>query len=80
MSLDIEDDKNGKVNETYDESDLHPSKLKRIGKVLGKFFNFEQNDKGTKRTIDKVIFALFFSNVYKEINTCLLLVNIFIIV
>ena len=34
-----------------------------------------------KRTIDKVIFALFFfSNVYKEINTCLLLVNIFIIV
>lgn len=47
-SLDIEDDKNGKINETFDESDLHPSKLKRIGKVLGKFFNFEQNDKDTK--------------------------------
>lgn len=49
-SLDIEDDKDGKVNETFDENDLHPSKLKRIGKVLGKFFNLEQNDdKGCKK-------------------------------
>ncbi|KAL6451292.1 LOW QUALITY PROTEIN: MDJ1 DnaJ 1 [Candida maltosa Xu316] len=48
-SLDIEDNKDGKINETYDESDLHPSKLKRIGKVLGKFFNLEQTDKDEKK-------------------------------
>lgn len=43
--LDVdEDDKELKVDKTYDEKDLHPSKLKRIGKFLEKFFNFKDND------------------------------------
>lgn len=42
--LDLDDD-NKKVDETYDESDLNPSKLNRIGKFLGKFFNMDNGAK-----------------------------------
>lgn len=45
--LDLEDD-DKKIEETYDENDLHPSKLNRIGKFLGKFFNLK-NDKDEKK-------------------------------
>lgn len=38
-----EDDK--EVNETLDEKDLHPSKLNRISKFLGKFFNLKDENK-----------------------------------
>ncbi|CAI5759924.1 unnamed protein product [Candida verbasci] len=34
---------NENIDEIYDEKDLHPSKLARIGKVLGKFFNLDHN-------------------------------------
>lgn len=39
--LDVDDD----ATETLDENDLHPSKLQRIGKMLGKFFNFKDEPK-----------------------------------
>ncbi|KAK6457928.1 uncharacterized protein RJT20DRAFT_27616 [Scheffersomyces xylosifermentans] len=38
--LDLDDEKK-RVDETYDESDLNPSKFHRIGKFLGKFFNMD---------------------------------------
>lgn len=41
-----EEDTGDNVGETYDEKDLHPSKLNRIGKFLGKFFNMK--DEQTK--------------------------------
>ncbi|RLV95278.1 DnaJ 1 mitochondrial [Spathaspora sp. JA1] len=40
------------TGETYDEKDLNPGKLDRIGKFLGKFFNMEQpeeKDEGGKK-------------------------------
>ncbi|QFZ27423.1 hypothetical protein EJF18_30393 [Clavispora lusitaniae] len=40
--LDMEEDSS---TETIDEKDLHPSKLHRIGKMLGKFFNFKDEPK-----------------------------------
>ncbi|CUM49264.1 unnamed protein product [Debaryomyces tyrocola] len=42
--LDLSEDEKD-VNETFDEKDLHPSKLNRIGKFLGKFFNMKDEDK-----------------------------------
>lgn len=42
--LDLNEDEKD-VNETFDEKDLHPSKLNRIGKFLGKFFNMKDEDK-----------------------------------
>lgn len=40
--LDVEEE-GGSTTETYDEKDLHPSKLQRIGKMLGKFFNLKDD-------------------------------------
>ncbi|KAI5956615.1 MDJ1 [Candida jiufengensis] len=40
--LDVED---ALKYDAMDEKDLHPSKLARIGKVLGKFFNFDSDKK-----------------------------------
>lgn len=37
----LEDSLNNEKYQEVDEKDLHPSKLARIGKVLGKFFNFD---------------------------------------
>lgn len=45
--LDLEDEKN--VNETFDENDLYPSKLRRIGKFLGNFFNIEKEKKDNSK-------------------------------
>lgn len=42
--LDLNEDEKD-VKETFDEKDLHPSKLNRIGKFLGKFFNMKDEDK-----------------------------------
>lgn len=42
--LDLNENEN-EVNETLDEKDLHPSKLNRIGKFLGNFFNMKEGDK-----------------------------------
>ncbi|CUM65313.1 uncharacterized protein PRCAT00002948001 [Priceomyces carsonii] len=42
--LDLDEDET-KIDETYDEKDLHPSKLKRIGKFLGNFFNMKDDSK-----------------------------------
>lgn len=42
--LDI-DETDGKSTEVIDENDLHPSKLKRMGKMLGKFFNLKDEHK-----------------------------------
>lgn len=38
--LDVKDE-DGPATEVFNENDLHPSKLQRIGKMLGKFFNFK---------------------------------------
>lgn len=38
-----EDENPEQIQETYDEKDLHPSKLNRIGKFLGKFFNMKDD-------------------------------------
>ena len=43
--VDGEDETTDKVDETYDEKDLHPSKLKKIGKFLGKFFNMKDEQR-----------------------------------
>lgn len=40
--LDLE---NEAPTETLDEKDLHPSKLRRIGKILGKFFTLKEESK-----------------------------------
>ncbi|KAK6197395.1 DnaJ C terminal domain-containing protein [Scheffersomyces amazonensis] len=45
--LDLGDDNKNDKTITYDENDLHPSHLNRIGKFLGKFFNFEGNSNNT---------------------------------
>ncbi|EGW32119.1 uncharacterized protein SPAPADRAFT_61204 [Spathaspora passalidarum NRRL Y-27907] len=46
---DKEDAEAAAAAETFDEKDLHPNKLDRIGKFLGKFFNMEQpKDKDQK--------------------------------
>lgn len=39
--LETDDD----ISQSIDEKDLNPSKLQRIGKMLGKFFNFENDRK-----------------------------------
>lgn len=39
LKFDQEDDK----TQTFDENNLHPSNMQRIGKMLGKFFNFKDN-------------------------------------
>lgn len=41
-------EEDGQATETLDENDLHPSKLQRIGKMLGKFFNFKEDSKNEK--------------------------------
>ncbi|ODV66603.1 DnaJ-domain-containing protein [Hyphopichia burtonii NRRL Y-1933] len=45
--LDLEDEPSNddKIDKTFDEKDLHPSKLKRIGKFLNRFFNLKDDDK-----------------------------------
>lgn len=43
--LDIDENDPRLPTETIDENDLHPSKLKRIGKMLGKFFNLKDDQK-----------------------------------
>lgn len=41
--LDLEDELGNAASETYDEKDLNPSKLRRIGKFLNRFFHSGEN-------------------------------------
>lgn len=44
LKFDQEDD--NQTTEKYDENNLHPSNMQRIGKMLGKFFNFKDGKDG----------------------------------
>lgn len=44
LKLDETEQDNDKPAELYDENSLHPSSMQRIGKVLGKFFNFKDHN------------------------------------
>ncbi|KAI5962041.1 MDJ1 [Candida theae] len=48
----LEENSSDEKYQEVDEKDLHPSKLARIGKVLGKFFNFDA-DKSKKDNNEK---------------------------